>query len=370
MKGNKPIWAIGCMSGTSMDGVDIAELLTDGERIKKFGNLSMGFYDAERRAILEAAVGSWPGDESVAEAERVILELHEEMLTDSFRGSLIGFHGQTLVHDPDNGRTHQVGNGQDLADLMGITTVWDFRARDMELGGQGAPLTPFFHFAIAKYLGETSPVVFLNLGGIANLTWVNAAEPLPEAPGALVAFDTGPANTLIDSLMQSRSGSFYDIGGKVSGSGEVDEELLSELMKAPYFSVAPPKSLDRSHFMYSLDAMAHLSLEDAAATLAEFTARSIAEGFRHFPAVPSKVIASGGGVYNKDLMKRLANALPAEIVTADSVGLSSFALEAFAFGFLAVRVLRGLPITSPSTTGCAKPAVGARISRPSETRDR
>ena len=231
-------------------------------------------------------------------------------------------------------------------------------------GGQGAPLAPFFHFALANYLGETSPLAFLNLGGIANVSWVDPGAAEPEAPGALLAFDTGPANSLLDLLMQSRVGRPCDIGGAVSSAGKENDELLDELMRAPYFSAKAPKSLDRSHFLHALAGLDQLSLEDAAATLAEFTARSVAEGFKQLPTLPSKTVVSGGGVYNRDLMKRLARALPTELVGAGAIGLIPHAIEAQAFGYLAVRAMRGLPITCPSTTGCAEPAVGAKVSQP------
>ena len=365
---SKPIWAIGCMSGTSMDAVDVAKVLTDGKTIEKFGSASNFPYCSASRKILAEANGRWPGDERVVEAEFIVNSAHKEALIGKFSGDVVGFHGQTLAHDPENGRTHQAGDGQEIADATGIATVWDFRKRDMELGGQGAPLTPFFHFALANYLGANAPVAFLNLGGIANVTWVDPAAALPESPDALLAFDTGPANSLLDTLMQSKAGRQCDFGGEVSSAGKENKDLLDEMMSAPYFFEQAPKSLDRSHFLYALEMLNKLPLEDAAATLAEFTASSVAEGFRQFPALPSRTIVSGGGVNNSDVMKRLSSALPTELVHAGSLGLLPHALEAQAFGFLAVRALRELPITCPSTTGCEEPAVGARISRPTRLR--
>ena len=360
-----PIWAIGCMSGTSMDAVDVAELLTDGETIEKFGKSANFPYDSARRKILANANGCWPGDKRSGAAECAITAAHEEALAGNFKGSIIGFHGQTLAHDPDHGRTYQAGDGQKIADATGIATVWDFRSHDMRLGGQGAPLAPFYHFALAKHLGEESPVAFLNIGGIANVSWVDPLAAAPEAPGALLAFDTGPGNSLLDELMLAKTGRPCDFGGVVSSAGEADIELLDHLMQASYFSRIAPKSLDRSHFMYALAMQSDLSLENSAATLAEFTARSVAEGFKFFPSLPSKMIVSGGGAFNRDLMNRIETAVPTELVTAEAMDLLPQAIEAQAFAFLAVRIFRGLPITSPSTTGCAKPAVGARISYPS-----
>ncbi|MDE0532910.1 MAG: anhydro-N-acetylmuramic acid kinase [Albidovulum sp.] len=361
----KSIWAIGCMSGTSMDAVDVAAVLTDGERIEKFGKTSFFPFDSENRKTLANANGCWPGDDRVFEAERVVVSAHKKALMDNFTGSVIGFHGQTLAHDPENGRTHQAGDGQEIADATGIATVWDFRTRDMELGGQGAPLAPFFHFALAKFLGEYSPVAFLNLGGIANVSWVDPAASAPESRGALFAFDTGPANSLLDALIQSKAGARCDDGGKISSSGKENRELLEKLLQAPYFAAKAPKSLDRAQFLYALAMLDHQSLEDSAATLAEFTARSVAEGFKLLPSLPSKTIVTGGGVKNLDVMRRLSAALPTELLDGSSVGLSPHALEAQAFAYLAVRVMRGLPISSPSTTGCSEPAIGARISYPS-----
>ncbi len=357
------IRALGLMSGTSLDGVDAAIVETDGETIAGFGRSAFRSYDAETRAILRASLGRWPGEEGVAAAEAAVRKAHAGVVRSFPEAELVGFHGQTLAHDPRGRGTHQAGRGDLLAAETGRPVVWDFRAADVASGGEGAPLVPFFHFACARRIGAEAPVAFLNIGGVANVTWVDPREAAPEAPGALVAFDTGPGNALLDDFMMARLGQPRDEGGAAAAAGRADEAVLTALMSHAYLGRKPPKSLDRLDFHAALEAVAGLSTEDGAATLAALTAACVAEGPRHFPEPPARWLVCGGGRHNRTLMRLLAERSNAPVDPVEAVGLDGDMLEAQAFAFLAVRVLRGLPTSSSATTGCRVPVCGGRISR-------
>jgi anhydro-N-acetylmuramic acid kinase len=253
-----------------------------------------------------------------------------------------------------------------LARDCGLPVVWDFRTADVASGGEGAPLVPFFHFACARSIGAAEPVAFLNIGGVGNVTWVDPRAAAPEAPGALVAFDTGPGNALIDDFLALRLGRAFDDGGAVAAGGRVDEAVLADLAEHPYVRRTPPKSLDRQDFHVYLERVAPLSTEDGAATLAALTAACVAEAVRHFPEPPARWLVCGGGRRNRTLMALLAARSNAPVEAVEAVGLDGDMLEAQAFAYLAVRVLRGLPTSAPSTTGVRLPVSGGRISRPGD----
>lgn len=358
------LWALGAMSGTSLDGVDAAMVLTDGERILAFGDTAYRPYSEAERATLRAALGRWPGEPGVAEAAAVTEAAHADLLGRFPQAAVIGFHGQTLAHDPARGRTHQAGDGARLARALGRPVVWDFRSEDVARGGQGAPLAPFFHFACAKRIGAAEPVAFLNLGGVGNLTWVDPAKLAPDAPGACLAFDTGPANAPVNDLMQIRRGAAQDDGGRLAAQGRVDEAVIAAFLAHPYFGKKPPKSLDRNDFHALLRAVVHLSDADAAATLTAAAASAVAKGAEHFPAPPARLLVTGGGRRNATLMRMLAARLGPPVEPVEAQGLDGDMLEAQAFAFLAVRVLRGMPTSAPGTTGVPAPVSGGRISRP------
>ncbi|WP_343079329.1 anhydro-N-acetylmuramic acid kinase [Ostreiculturibacter nitratireducens] len=358
------VWALGAMSGTSLDGVDAAMVLTDGETIEAFGETGYRAYSEAERATLRAALGRWPDEPGVAEAARVTVAAHAELLSTFPQARLVGFHGQTLAHDPDHGRTHQAGDGAALAGKLGRTVVWDFRSEDVARGGQGAPLAPFFHFACAKWFGATAPVAFLNLGGVGNLTWIDPSKPAPEVEGACLAFDTGPANAPINDLMQARQGVSQDEGGRLAAEGRVYEATISAFLGHPFFSRRPPKSLDRNDFHDLLPAVSALSDADAAATLTAAAAAGVAEGARHFPRPPERLLVTGGGRRNATLMQMIADRVGLPVMPVEAAGLDGDMLEAQAFAYLAVRVLRGLPISAPGTTGVQEPVCGGRISQP------
>lgn len=359
------VWALGTMSGTSLDGVDAALLKTDGEAILAFGGSAYRPYTASERAVLRAALGHWPGEAGVEEAAEVVETAHAALMAPfAAKADLAGFHGQTLAHDPRGRGTHQAGDGAVLAEVLGLPVVWDFRSSDVELGGQGAPLVPFYHFACAKWIGAADPVAFLNLGGVGNLTWLDPSMPAPENPGACLAFDTGPANAPIDDLIRARTGAERDEGGALARKGRVAEAVIDRMQAQSYFRKMPPKSLDRQDFHWLLEAVADLSDADAAATLTAAAATSVVLGTEHFPKPASRLLVTGGGRHNPVLMEMIAAGVDCPVDPVEAVGLNGDMLEAQAFAHLAVRVARGLPTSCPGTTGVAAAVGGGRISRP------
>jgi anhydro-N-acetylmuramic acid kinase len=342
------IWALGLMAGTSMDGIDAAQILTDGEAVLNFGEpgdaLSVP-YDQATRAAVAAALGSW---EPAPEAEALVDAAHAAVCERVLRRRtrLIGYHGQTVAHDPERGRTRQLGQGPRLAAATGLPVVWDFRSADMAAGGEGAPLA------------------FLNLGGVGNVTWVDPAADRPEASGALIAFDTGPGNALIDDLVRARTGEPCDRGGALAARGRVHRDRLASNAAAAYLARRPPKSLDRDAFQPVRGAVEGLGLEDAAATLTAFSADCVAAALPHLPTRPARWLVCGGGRLNATLMRMLSDRLGAPVEPVEAAGFDGDMLEAQAFAYLAVRALRGLPISAPGTTGCRAPVSGGRIARP------
>ncbi len=358
------VTALGAMSGTSLDGVDAAVVRTDGTAILGFGPTAYRPYRPEERATITAAMGCWPDQGGVEAAAEVVETAHAAALAGFQDVDLVGFHGQTLAHDPDSHRTHQAGDGRVLAEALGWPVVWDFRSADMRLGGQGAPLAPFFHFACAKWLGATAPLVVLNLGGVGNLTWVDPAKSAPEVENALLAFDTGPANAPLNDLMQARRGQPFDEGADLAAQGVPDEGILREVLADGYFLKLPPKSLDRNAFAWLQARVAPLSDADAAATLTAVAAACVARGLEHCPEPPQQLLVAGGGRRNPLMMEMLIERCGVPARPVEDVGLDGDMLEAQAFAYLAVRVARGLPTSCPATTGVAAAVAGGQISRP------
>ena len=364
-----PVRALGAMSGTSLDGVDAAVLVTDGATISEFGTSRYrGYTDAER-SVLRAGLGRWSGAE-VAAAARVVEDAHAELLAGFDAVDLVGFHGQTLAHAPRVQGTLQVGDGAVLAEVLVTPVVWDFRSDDVSMGGEGAPLAPFFHFACAKWAGLDAPVCFLNLGGVANLTYVDPAFDRPEQPGALLAFDTGSANAPVNDLMLARLGLPMDAGGAVAARGTVETGALELFLAEPYFSRMPPKSLDRNDFSEMIGLVGELSDADAVATLIAMCAAGVAQGMQHCPQRPARVLVTGGGRLNPVLMEMLAVSLDCAVDPVEAVGLDGDMLEAQAFAYLAVRVRRGLPTSCPGTTGVRTAVGGGIVSVPATAGNR
>lgn len=363
------IRALGMMSGTSLDGVDAALVETDGIRIGGFGRHAFRPYSDNEAAALHAALGSWSDAHGVPEAARLVEASHADLAADFPEAELIAFHGQTLAHDPRGRGTHQAGDGAALARAAGRRVVWDFRREDVRQGGEGAPLVPFFHWACADWaagqgLLPRAPVAFLNLGGVGNISWVDPQAEAPEAEGACLAFDTGPANAPINDLMRARLHKARDDGGCQAEAGTADEGIVAAFLDHPYFARPAPKSLDRDQFIGLTEAVAALSVADAAATLVAALAGSVAAGLRWLPAPPVRLLVCGGGRHNRAIMAALSMCLPMHVTPVEEVGLDGDMLEAQAFAWLGVRVLRGLPISGPSTTGVPAPCCGGRISHP------
>lgn len=353
-------WALGTMSGTSLDGVDAAMVLTDGERIAEFGPTAYRPYSKPEREVLRAALGHWQG-EAVEAAAHVVENAHAELLS-GFRGAeLVGFHGQTLAHDPGGRGTLQAGSGERLAARLGLPVAWDFRTEDVRQGGQGAPLAPFFHFAAARRAGEDQPLAILNLGGVGNVTWVDPRHAAPEVEGACLAFDTGPANAPINDLMRARMGQDQDDGGDLAGRGTVDEAVVQRFMASDFFLKPVPKSLDRNDFASLFSAVSHLADADACATVTACVAASVATSRSHFPVAVTRLFVTGGGRHNTTLMQMLSARSGLDVQPVEDLGLDGDMLEAQAFAFLAVRVLRGLPLSAPMTTGVRVPVAGGRL---------
>lgn len=355
---------VGLMSGTSLDGVDAAILDTDGVTVAATGDTAYRPYsDAERR-VLRTALGTWPGDPLAEAAARVVEAAHLEVLDGLPAVDLVGFHGQTLAHDPAGARTHQAGDGARLARALGVPVVWDFRSNDMALGGQGAPLAPFYHWACARAAGVTAPLAVLNLGGVGNITWVDPQAETPDAPGALLAFDTGPGNAAMDDLCLARGLGSHDAGGALARRGRADAARVKDALVHPFFYKIPPKSLDRGDFSGLAETVADLGDADALATLAAITVMAVARGLSHAPRPVAELWVTGGGRHNGALMAGLKAALRCPVLPVEERGLDGDALEAQAFAYLAARVRAGLTTSAPGTTGIAAPVGGGRLSHP------
>ncbi|MBV7256905.1 anhydro-N-acetylmuramic acid kinase [Pacificimonas sp. WHA3] len=351
--------AIGLMSGTSMDGIDAALIETDGEaHIQPLAAISLDYDEAVRseiRGAVEAALAADAprrGAPFDALARRLTL-LHTEAVKKlGEQADIIGFHGQTVAHRPDRGWTWQIGDGAVLAQLTRIDVVDDLRSADVAAGGEGAPLLPAYHRARAEALGR--PLGVLNLGGVGNLTWLGD-------DGALIAFDTGPGNALIDDWVRVMSGVPYDDGGRIAGAGAVHQDVLANMLDLEWFDRPPPKSLDRLDF--STGATRGLSAADGAATLTAFTAETVALALAHVPQRPQRLLVTGGGRHNPLLMRMIAARAGIDVAPVESVGWNGDALEAEGFAWMAVRHLRGLPTSFPEISGPSEPVIGGTLHR-------
>ena len=363
--------AIGLMSGTSLDGVDVALIETDGKRVQAFGPTGYRKYSEAERAVLRQALGDALGMNDraarpgcLSQAESIVTDVHTEALLDFIDANdiarenvdIVGFHGQTVLHRPIDRLTVQIGDAPALARALHLPVMHDFRAADVAAGGQGAPLVPVYHRALAESLDRPGPIVLVNIGGVSNITYIDGA-------GVLIACDTGPGNALIDDFMARVHGQPFDGGGRLAGLSDVDQVWLARAMSHPFFQLPPPKSLDRNSFAALV--REDLDARSGAATLTAFTASAIASIVPMLPKLPATWIVTGGGALNLTLLSMLRERLyPATVETADALGWSGDAMEAQAFGYLAARGLMGLPLSYPSTTGVPMPMTGGVLSSP------
>ena len=362
------------MTGTSLDAVDMAVIETDGHDILAFGPSGEMKLDAETRTLIEYAIEDafdWERDEeepeSFDDARMAVADAHLAaslgfMAMNGVKNlDLVGVHGQTVLHEAPTpelaGRTVQLIDAVAVADGLGLPVVYDFRTADVAAGGQGAPLAPVYHAALVRWSGLKGPVAVLNLGGVGNITLIRS-------DGELQAFDTGPANGMVDLLVQSRTRKRMDEGGQLARAGTVDKAALEDYLSHPYFAASGPKSLDR--FDFSLDAVEHLTLEDAAATLTAFAAEAVALGVARCGEVPNQIVVCGGGRHNPALMEAIKARLNMPVTTAEDHGWRGDSIEAEAFAYLAARSHLGLPISFPGTTGVEQPMTGGRTAHPGD----
>ncbi len=352
--------AIGVISGTSMDGIDVALIRSDGRSRVDTGPGATFSYPPEVSAALR---------EVIAEPERALqpLEALEAAVTDAHVAAIeafmarfavdrhsvavVGMHGQTVLHRPNEGFTRQLCDGRRAAAALGVDVVNDFRSADVATGGEGAPLVPLYHAAMSA--GLERPLTLLNWGGVGNITYLGPN-------GEIVAFDTGPANALLDDFVARRRGVSHDEGGALAASGKIDEALVARFMDDAFFGRPPPKSLDRNHFHEVMRAIEPLGDADGAATLAAFTVEATAAATRHFPAVSSRWLVCGGGRRNQTLMRALATRLAARVEPIEAIGFDGDVIEAQCFAYLALRSRQGLPLSLPTTTGVPNPTPGGR----------
>jgi anhydro-N-acetylmuramic acid kinase len=352
--------AIGLMSGTSLDGVDAAWIETDGEHVFSTGPALTLAYDATLRSDLRRLLDRAPTlsgpDAFTKDVTRRLTERHAEAVAALGRNAdIIGFHGQTILHQPLARRTWQIGDAAGLARSCGVPVAWDFRSTDVAAGGEGAPLAPIYHAVRAASMG--GDIAVLNLGGVGNVTAI-------AADGSLLAFDTGPGNGPLDDWAARHTNDSIDRDGALSAAGRVNDGVLARLMADPYFTRPAPKSLDRLDFARSLAAsgVEALSPADGAATLVAFTAASVAAATIGAP--PRRWLITGGGRHNATIMAALRSRLAAPVDPVEAVGWDGDALEAECFALLAVRVRYGLPLSFPGTTAAPCPMPGGRIALP------
>ncbi|MBZ0215573.1 MAG: anhydro-N-acetylmuramic acid kinase [Fimbriimonadaceae bacterium] len=366
--------AIGLMSGTSMDGIDAAILETDGTNIFGFGKTHFRPYSDAERKVLQSAVARAAGltsrrlnDAVFHEAEALVTQAHidavqslrQRLDANEEKIDVVGFHGQTILHRPQAGLTIQLGDGDALSAATGLKVVYDFRAADVAAGGEGAPFVPVYHRALANHAALDKPVVFVNIGGVANVTWI-------DSDGDMLAFDTGPGNALLDDWMMRNTGASMDVDGAAARAGRADPAVLAALMANDYFAQKPPKSLDRNAF--DISALDGLTVNDGAAILVAFTVETILAAAQHFPDAPKCWIIVGGGTQNPAIMTALKARISARVDAATQFGWMPDFIEAQAFAFLAVRHLNGQPLTYPGTTGVKSAMPGGRMSRSVDSR--
>ena len=347
-----PIWAVGLMSGTSCDGVDAALIRTDGLSIAETGPAQTVPYPDTFRTQLKQAQAH---PTELLRIEQQLTDYHLEAVQTLLHTAgmpaqdihIIGFHGHTLEHAPQHGRTWQIADAARLATRTGIPVIADLRRHDMAMGGEGAPLVPVYHAALTQL--QPKPTAVLNIGGVANITWIGE-------DGTLLAGDVGPGIGWLDDWVHLHTQEPYDKDGGYAHNGTVHMQTLQRWLQQEFFVQPLPKSLDRQAFTHDL--VTSLTLEDGAATIAACTAHAIARVRELLPASAHHWWITGGGRHHPVIMHTLQSLLDTPVQPIDALGIDGDAVEAQAFALLAVRSLRGLPLTFPGTTGVEHPLCG------------
>lgn len=366
----KSYFALGLMSGTSLDGIDVALIETDGQTFSKSLGATYYPYNDDFRHRLQSFLGTKAYTPALRGMEKELTLLHVEAVAAFFNAypaykekvDIIGFHGQTVFHKPRHfeegffkeAQSLQIGDGALLSKKTGIPVVYNMRQNDIKHGGEGAPFVPVYHQVLTHDLPK--PVAILNIGGVSNITWIGE--------GSLRAYDMGPGNALLNDWVLRTTGKHYDEGGALAKHGTVIPSYVRHFLEHPFFEKKPPKSLDRQTFSIPFE-IDDVSKEDGAATLTEMTIMAIKRGMDFFPEPVQHIYIAGGGVHNTYLMRRLQEALfPLSVHSISDLGHVSDFLEAEAWGFLAVRRKEGLPLTFPGTTGVELPVTGGMIVYP------
>ncbi|SPJ22358.1 Anhydro-N-acetylmuramic acid kinase [Palleronia abyssalis] len=357
------IWALGAAPDRSLNGVDAAMVLTDGAQIFGFGQTAHRPFQPEERAVLSAAMGRW---DKLEEASAVVESVHAELLSTIPGADLVGFHGLTTAHEPHGRGSCQIGDGRLLAHVLDIPVVWDFRSADIEMGGQGTPLIPFFHHAALRNMGNMAPAVIVDLGDIGRLSFVDPTVEIPSDTGGCLALDTGPANALIRDLIQARPGLDLDTASDLAARGAADGGILDQFAADGYFRKMPPKSLIETDFGWLSQAVSELSDADACATVTAAAAAAVVLALEHLPSMPARLLVIGDGRRNATMMEMIRAGANVDVLPVEDIGLDGDKMEAQAFAYLAVRVLRGWPTSAPGTTGVAAAVGGGVVSYPGD----
>jgi anhydro-N-acetylmuramic acid kinase len=353
------IWtAVGVISGTSMDGIDVAAIETDGGAFVRPLAGRIVSYPSSLKAELDSFLEEPERAlaDPLSDLERQVTEAHAAAVDTFLAGAgldraqvdVIGLHGQTVYHRPADRFTRQLMDGPLAASLLKRDVVYRFRHADVAAGGQGAPLVPLYHRAMTASLPQ--PVMVLNLGGVANVTYIDG--------DTVLAFDTGPASALLDDFVKRRRGWAFDHDGALAASGRADHGILAHMLASPFFGAPPPKSLDRNEFHESARLVEALSDADGAATLAAFTVEATAAALRHLPRAPRRWLVAGGGRLNRHLMAGFRQRLGVPVDPVEAEGWNGDLTEAECFAYLAVRSRLGLPLSLPTTTGAPRPMPG------------
>lgn len=349
---NEMLTVLGFMSGTSLDGVDAAVVTTNGQNyLETLDFISVPYPEKVKQAV-RAAFGKTKPDETTREAERLVTDVYStiaKQLVKMHDIELIGLHGQSITHIPEKQFTWQLGDGDRLSLEANCPVVYNFRKADMEAGGQGAPFIPVYHQVLAERVPE-DVVVILNIGGVSNLTYID------KTTDTLIGFDTGTGNAMIDDWVTSRTDMLCDEDGVMASIGKIDQARVDIWLKNPFFAQDYPKSLDRNPFAEV--SVADMGTSDGVATLTSFTARGIAKNLELLPKQPEKVYVCGGGRHNPTMMAMISEASGLEVLDIGELGVNGDAVEAEGFAYMAVRSLKKLPISFPSTTGCIEPMTG------------